>query len=130
MKTPDDARTYIADRSPGRGEHPAHGVYIAALNATREQLGICTLFKRPHLEAPDLGFAFLPAFRLLGYALESSRALKDYAHNRAGIARLLAIVRPDNVSSVKLLERLGFRPERSMRDEQDIELIVYAADAA
>ncbi len=43
------------------------------------------------------------------YALESAEAVKDYARSALGLPRLLAIVSPSNESSIRLLEKLGFR---------------------
>lgn len=44
-----------------------------------------------------------------GYATEAAKALVQLAFNERGIARLHCTVRPENVSSIKVAERLGFR---------------------
>ena len=70
-------------------------------------LGICGLLKREWLDHADLGYAFLPAGRGRGYAIEAARATLDWAAER-GIAPVQAIVSPGNRRSLALLARLGF----------------------
>jgi [ribosomal protein S5]-alanine N-acetyltransferase len=64
------------------------------------------------LPLPDIGFAFLAAHNSKGYAHEAATAVLDYARNKVGLLHLLAIVNQDNVRSIHLLEKLGFRFER------------------
>ena len=91
-------------------------------------MGICGLVKRDALPVPDLGFAFMPAYRGQGYAHESALAVRDHATGKLGIRRLLAITSPANASSARLLEKLGFVAEGEMPwqgDDKD-PVMVYA----
>lgn len=76
--------------------------------ATGRRVGNCGLLKRDFLDAPDLGYAFLPEGRARGYALEACRAVLADARDRLGIRRVLAMVNPDNARSIVVLDRLGF----------------------
>ncbi len=58
----------------------------------------------------EIGYSILPAYRGRGFATELARALVDRAFSTAGVARVVAQTSPDNVGSVKVLERCGFRP--------------------
>ena len=60
----------------------------------------------------DIGFAFLPAFRGRGYALEAAAATLEYGRATLGLHRVAAIVSPGNADSLQLLGRLGMRLER------------------
>jgi RimJ/RimL family protein N-acetyltransferase len=109
-----------------------HGFGLCAVTGeTGTPIGICGLLQRAEFEAPDLGFAFLPAFRSQGYAFEAASAVKADAHARLGIETLLAIVNPENAPSIRVLERLGFRFERmtTLGSEQK-PLRLFAAGAA
>ncbi|PZP27379.1 MAG: hypothetical protein DI603_21965 [Roseateles depolymerans] len=74
--------------------------------ASSEPLGVCGLAKRPHLDYPDLGFAFLPEHRGAGYAWEAARAVLGFAV-ASGLKRVAATTRPGNEASRRLLNRLG-----------------------
>ena len=57
----------------------------------------------------DLGFAFRSAVQGKGYAYEACTALLTH-YEAQGITRFSAGTALDNTPSVRLLERLGFRP--------------------
>jgi RimJ/RimL family protein N-acetyltransferase len=76
-----------------------------------------------------VGYAFLPPFRSKGYAYESAAAVAAYARDVLGLKRLLAITNPDNVVSMRVLEKLGMRFERMVSlspDEPEVRL--FAVD--
>ena len=112
VRTVDDAASYI-DRGP-RASYAQHGfgLWLVELTDAGTPIGICGVLKRDALPEPDIGFAFLPAYRSQGYAVEAGSAVRDYARDTLRIPRLLAIVSPANASSIRLLERLGFVLDR------------------
>ena len=116
----EDARGYV-DRV--RASYDAHGfgLWVVEPLAGGAAVGLAGLLKRATLEHPDLGFAFLPAGRGKGYALEAASAVLDVARERIGLARVLAITNPDNVASQRVLARVGFGPGRPIRWEESAE---------
>ncbi len=105
-----------------------YGPYLVILKPGREPVGICGLFRREGLPDPDIGFAFLPAYRGRGYAREAADAVIREAR-ALGLKRLTAIVAPENANSVRLIETLGLRFEQVLRlrgDDRDASL--YAVD--
>ena len=110
-----DAREYLAKGPLGSYERHGFGLCAVDLAATGEPIGICGLLLRPDLPGPDLGFAFLPAFRARGYAFEAASAVMADAYARLGLETLLAIVNPENTESIRLLDRLGFSFERTIQ---------------
>ena len=110
VRTLDDARRYIAERFTGSYERHGFGMWI--------------------VERRDMGFAFLPEHWAQGYAFESALAVRDLAFGTLGLPRLLAIANPDNVPSIRLLERLGMAlVERRPLSEGAAPVCVYAIDA-
>ena len=67
-------------------------------------------------DEPELGFAFLPEFRGKGFALEAAKALMAYGQDRLKLSKIVAAANPNNVSSIKLLEKLGMRFEHMIFD--------------
>jgi RimJ/RimL family protein N-acetyltransferase len=57
----------------------------------------------------ELGYFLGPDFWGQGYAREGLTWLEDFLNGTHGISEFWAAVRPDNVRSIKLLERAGYR---------------------
>jgi [ribosomal protein S5]-alanine N-acetyltransferase len=103
-----DARNYIADGPAASYAKNGFGLYRVALKATQEPIGMCGLLKRDVLDDPDLGYALLSRHWGRGYAIEAASATMKHATD-LGLARVLAITALENPSSIRLLEKLGFR---------------------
>lgn len=110
IRTVDDARDYIAT-GPAAMYPSGFGMYAVESTEGGNVIGICGLLRRDWLEAPDIGYAFLPRFRGMGYAQEAAAATLEYART-LGISRILAIVSPDNHGSIRLLTKLDMTFER------------------
>ena len=122
----DDARGYIVTGPITSYEQYGFGLWLVALKGVNTPVGICGLLKRESLPDVDLGFAFLPAYRAQGYALESTAAVLEYGRTILGLERIVAIVDPDNAGSVRLLEKIGMSFDRMIRlsdDGPDIRLL-------
>jgi ribosomal-protein-alanine N-acetyltransferase len=114
IRTEDDARAYIAAGPAKMVEQHGFGLWAVERRDEPSPIGMCGLIRRPTLDDVDLGFAFLPAFRGQGYAAEAAAASLDVAKNRFALQRVVGIVSPDNVASIRLLEKLGMRYERTL----------------
>ncbi|GHO71834.1 alanine acetyltransferase [Ktedonobacter sp. SOSP1-52] len=112
VRTLDDARSYIETRPLAMYNRVGFGLYLVALKEGNVPIGMCGLIKRDTLEDVDIGFAFLPTFRGKGYAYEAASAMLEYGKQEFALKRIVAITTPDNVSSARLLEKLGLRFER------------------
>ena len=84
------------------------GYYIVRTASQRLPIGICGFLKRAELENPDFGFALLPEFMGFGYAFESSQAVLGYGISQFDFEVLDAVTTPENLRSIRLLEKLGF----------------------
>jgi len=87
-------------------------------------VGMCGILKRPTLDNPDIGFAFLPEFMGQGYAHEIASATLSYAINVLEIPKISAITLPHNTKSIKLLEKIGMKFTSSFPQEGE-ELLLY-----
>jgi len=129
VRTLDDARAYLHNGPMAMYAQHGHGLYCVEAKASGEPIGMCGLIKRDTLPDVDLGYAFLPQARGGGYAFEAASATMTYARETLNMQRVLAIVSPGNASSIALLEKLGFRFEKSLRlpPKKDQETLLYAA---
>ncbi|MFI4920518.1 MAG: GNAT family N-acetyltransferase [Gammaproteobacteria bacterium] len=111
----DDACGYIRIGPADMQARLGYSLYKVALKSDGKSIGICGLLKRDSLPDADIGFAFLERYRGQGYAREAASATLAYARSILGLKRILAITSPDNVSSIRLLEKLGFEYQETVQ---------------
>ncbi len=117
--TIEEARGYIS-QGPGQSyaEH-GFGLYLVELKDDLKPIGMCGLLRRETLEDVDLGFAFLPQYWGQGYAFESTKAVLMHGRADFDLKRIVALTSSDNEASIRLLEKLGMRFERTVRLADD-----------
>jgi ribosomal-protein-alanine N-acetyltransferase len=126
----DGARRYIEDGPRAMYRQFGFGLNRVALKDGDTPIGICGLLQRKSLPQPDLGFAFLPGFRGQGYAREAADAILQHAFLILRQTQVAAIVNPDNLSSIKLLDQLGFRLDQQIQleaNQKDVDLYLIHA---
>ena len=129
IRTIEGANSYILNGPVASYAKNGFGLYLVKLKETDESIGMCGLIKRDTLEDVDIGYAFLPRFWSKGYAVESARAVKEYARIAVGLKRIVAIVDPQNEDSIHVLEKLGLQFEKMVKlSEDDIELKLFGAN--
>jgi ribosomal-protein-alanine N-acetyltransferase len=128
VRTSADARAYLRKGPLASYARNGFGFNLVELKSTGEPIGGCGLIKRETLTGVDLGFAFLPQFRGMGYAEEAARATLENARQILGLDRIVAVVSPANTRSIALLQKLGFTYEKSLHltpdDPDEIDLFV------
>jgi RimJ/RimL family protein N-acetyltransferase len=132
VRTIADARDYILKGPVESYERFGFGLYLVELKENGTPIGICGLIKRESLKDVDLGFAFLPKFWGAGYAYESASAVMAYGRSGFDLNRIVAVTTPDNHSSIKVLEKLGFRFEQMVRlsvDAPEVKLLAHDESA-
>jgi RimJ/RimL family protein N-acetyltransferase len=125
VRSLEQARQYIVDGAMASYREHGFGLWCVEPRDAAISIGICGLVRRDYLDAVDIGYAFLPAWRGRGLALEAGQAVMTHAQDQLGLHRILAIVSADNVASAQLLTRLGLRFERLLRRDDEV-LRVYA----
>lgn len=84
-----------------------YGLWCVVREGDGERVGICGIIKRDTMEDPELAYAFLERFHGKGYGGEAALATAAYARSALGMSRLAAIVNPENVASIRILEKAG-----------------------
>lgn len=109
VRTLSQAKAQIEERILSSYQEYDFGMYKVSLKQTNTPIGVAGLVKRPQLDEPDLGYAFLEEFHGQGYACEAADAVLKYELPRLGIKHVDAIVNADNLASIGVLTRLGFQ---------------------
>ena len=126
IKTVENAKEYIKEKMIPQLERLGYSNYTLTTKQGNQKIGTCGLYDREGIEGIDIGFAFLPEYEKKGFAFESSNKLKEVAFSEFGIKTISAITIKDNISSQKLLEKLGLKLIGTTKiPNDDEELLLY-----
>lgn len=121
------ASNYIANNIINSYHVNGFGLFLVAQKKDNQPIGICGIVKREGLALPDLGFAFLPQYEGKGFATEAGKAVVKYASESLQIAELAGITKPDNLASIRVLEKVGMEFKQMIQLPQDAnEFSLYA----
>ena len=126
VRTEEAAKVYIQTRMLPQLARLGYGNYTVIRKSDEHKIGTCGLYDREGLEGLDIGFAFLPAFEGQGYAYEAASRIMQAGFEDFGQKVLQGITVRENLSSQRLLEKLGFSLQGTTRipgDEE--ELLLY-----
>ncbi len=97
-------------------------------DGTRRVIGSCGFHSPPEPDGRvEIGYRVEPAYRRQGVASEVVRAMFDWAHEQ-GVDCFRASVSPDNIASLAVVGRLGFRRTGVRMDDIDGEELVFELD--
>jgi len=126
VKTLADAKAYIEKRITAQFNKLGYGNYTVTRKSDEKKIGSCGLYDREGLEGIDIGFAFLPQYERMGYAYESALKIKEIAINEFNINEIVAITLKENISSQKLLIKIGLAFEKMISiPNDDEELMLF-----
>jgi [ribosomal protein S5]-alanine N-acetyltransferase len=115
VRTHEDAQNYIQKIV----NNPAILYWVVKTKKGSIPIGVISFIKRDYLAHHDIGFAFLPAFLHQGFAFEATgKVLKDLLTDPKH-PMILATTLKDNITSIRLLEKLGFQFEQEIRNDPE-----------
>jgi len=121
LKNTQDAKEYISNHMTPQLERLGFGNYTVRRKFDGAKIGCCGLYDREGVEGIDIGFAFLPQYENKGYGFESTNALKEAAFAEFNLMEISAITTQRNISSQKLLVKLGLQFEKNIKLIDDSE---------
>ena len=92
------------------------GRWLVIRKSDKACLGWCGL-KWHEGDWIDLGYRFFQEYWNQGYATESSQYCLDYGFNELNLKEIFATVMPENIGSVRVLEKLGFQFIKEIEEE-------------
>lgn len=125
LRTKEDAENYISNRFLPQIEKLGFGNYVVIHKELNEKIGAVGVFVREGIDVPDIGFSFFPDFEGKGYAYESAVNLMEIVKTDFGIEKLSAMTSDENLSSQKLIERLGLQFKKYVIFPDDNEELRY-----
>lgn len=94
------------------------------LTQSNQCIGRVYIHSKPELNGEvEIGYGINEEHRNNGYATESAKAVVQFAFEKAGQDVLVAIVKPENIASRRVIEKLGFANYgiRTVPDEKGVD---------
>ena len=93
-----------------------YGLFSVILKTEERLIGDCGL---EHMEVSgaaevELGYDMRSDYWCRGFATEAAAAVRDFAFARLGLPRLVSLIRPSNVASRRVAEKIGMEKEREI----------------
>ena len=86
-----------------------YGMWALELRETGQLIGRAGFIDPPDWPAFELGWVLGRPYWGRGYATEAARRALDYAFDPLGRDRVVSLIRPQNVASIRVAERIGER---------------------
>jgi RimJ/RimL family protein N-acetyltransferase len=102
-----------------------YGQWAVVEKATGAFIGRAGLWNPEGWPGLEVGWFFDRARWGHGFATEAGLAALDWAFRVLGAERVISVIHPKNVASIRVAERLGERFERAMVLDGGIEVVVY-----
>ncbi|KAA6453868.1 GNAT family N-acetyltransferase [Bacillus atrophaeus] len=101
-------------------------LWIAEDKRTGEFLGQCGIVpqKIGHEVYMEIGYMFARRHWGKGYATETARGCLDYGFNACQYGKMIALIDPENTSSIRVAERIGMAYNRTI-EKRGKSLCVY-----
>ena len=112
--TNEDVRCWL-DRQKGRYARYGFGLWAVILTQTGEWIGQAGLTMQPYEgeEVLEIGYLLKKRFWHRGYAREAAEAIRRYAFETLGARRVHAIIKTDNLPSIRVAEAIGMKREKT-----------------
>lgn len=113
IKTLKDADHYILEKQ----KDPHYHCHVFESQKTQRPLGIVTFILRNNQEHPDIGYAVLPQYQKQKYTSEAVSVYLAALQKKEPHREIIAITRPENTASIKLLQKIQMRPKDDYWEE-------------
>jgi ribosomal-protein-alanine N-acetyltransferase len=122
----DEAREFIKKINEGIAENKS--LYWAiCFSDSKKLVGTICLWNFSDDETiGEVGYELNPTYQKMGIMNEALAAVINYGFNEIGLTTIVAYTHKDNSSSSRLLEKNNFRIDESVKDEDDINNVVYS----
>ena len=117
------------NRNRWRYQSDGYGLWGMVLKSTGELIGDCGLIKQMvgGADETEIGYHVRRDLWGQGLATEAAQACRDYAFANLPVARLISLIRPENLPSRRVAEKNGMRVIKEVL-WRDLLHCVYAID--
>lgn len=105
------AQQYLADGPLASYAANGFGLWCVERLCDGQPVGMCGLIRRHNVPDVDVGYAFMPAARGYGYAVEAAAAARAYGLGELGLPRVVGFINPANLASARVLQAIGLQSQ-------------------
>ena len=84
-----------------------YGRFAVELKESGDVIGFCGIKYLPEIDLPEVGFRYLKEYWGRGIGTEAARVCVDFARDDLKIEKLIALIIPGNIASIRVAEKLG-----------------------
>lgn len=84
-----------------------YGRFAVELKSTGKVIGFCGIKYIEEIDLPEVGYRYLKEYWGRGIGTEAAQVCVDFARTDLKIKKLVALIMPENIASIKLSEKLG-----------------------
>lgn len=95
-------------------------------NQTNEIVGTCGYYRGFYKDQGELGCVLLPQYRGKGFMTDAMLLAIDFGFKNIGLKRIFAVTSKQNDKAIRLLERIGFKKNSELQ-ENEVEYELIAA---
>jgi ribosomal-protein-alanine N-acetyltransferase len=88
-------------------EKYGYGRFAVELKETGKVIGFCGIKYLPEIDLPEVGYRYLKEYWGRGIGTEAAKACVEFAREDLKIKKLVALIVPENIASIKVAEKLG-----------------------
>jgi ribosomal-protein-alanine N-acetyltransferase len=70
-------------------------------------IGFCGIKYLPEIDLPEVGYRYLKEYWGKGIGTEAANICVDFARTDLKIKKLIALIVPENIASIRVAEKLG-----------------------
>jgi RimJ/RimL family protein N-acetyltransferase len=115
IQTPEWVRKWLRGCLEDYHQKWGVGLWAVVERETNQTIGFCGLSHFPDVAGraeTELGYRLTRSRWGRGYATEAAAAVRDYSFGALGLSRLISIIDPRNLASVRVAEKTGLRFEK------------------
>jgi ribosomal-protein-alanine N-acetyltransferase len=92
------------------------GLWATLLKENNQLIGRCGLMHKQIEGVPEVELAYLLGRKYWGNGLatEAAAAILQYGITKCGLGRIVAVIHPQNVASIRVAEKIGVKYEREV----------------
>lgn len=101
-------------RNQERYQEDGYGLWGICLKETNELIGDCGLViqKMDGRTEVEIGYHINKKYWSKGFASEAAKGCKEYGFYQLGLNKLISIIDPRNIPSIRVAEKIGFTKEK------------------
>ena len=120
VKTIEEARIGLLTRPIADYATYGFGRLACILKQNGQLIGFAGLKRLEDLNEVDVGYRLLPPYWGVGLATEAARAVVDQGFRHLGLDKIIGLVDPEHVRSIRVLAKLGMTFDRLLEYRSDL----------